>query len=157
MRVIIEPGELLRDGAIPKSRFVEVLEAWSSDPRIGGVVSFYGLVRADETEAGRVRASEFSAYREMAEPALRELVERLAGEIVERYPEEGEGQLRVHLEHAVGEVAAGEAPILIVVGAGHRAGAFDLARSVLEELKAKIPIYGKELLKAEGYRWKQNR
>jgi molybdopterin synthase catalytic subunit len=65
--------------------------------------------------------------------------------------------VRIYAEHALGVVEVGEAPILIVAGAGHRPAAFEACRSVLEALKSEIPIYGKELFEGSGHRWKENR
>lgn len=154
--LILTPEVILREGARPVSLLSQLSGRFASDSRIGGIATFAGIVRADEIDGRRVRAIEFSAYREMAEPALRELVSRVAAESLARREGEG-GPVRVHLEHALGEVAVGEAPVVIVVGTGHREEAFSICRGILEALKKEIPIYGKELFDEDGYRWKENR
>jgi molybdopterin synthase catalytic subunit len=148
--LVLEPQELLVDAPIPPSRIHEVITGWSDDSRIGGVVSFAGLVRADETPEGPVTAIEFTAHRSMATQSMRDLVERTA----ETYDT---SFFRVFLQHALGRVEVGEAPVIIVVGAGHRPEAFGLCRDILETLKAEVPIYGKELTEGGGQQWKVNR
>lgn len=145
----LQPERFLTEGPIPHSRVSEVTGEWAQDHRIGGVVDFTGVVRADETAAGRVRAIEFTAHRNMAERSLREIAERTAG----GYEAE---VLRVHLQHALGTVAVGEVPLVVVVGAAHRAEAFELCREIVEALKAEVPIYGKELTEDGDHTWKVN-
>lgn len=152
MDIEVLPQRHLQKGPLPPDRVAELHATWAEDPRIGGIVSFAGLIRADETAEGRVRAIEFSAYEEMAEPGIREMANRIAREIAERHG----GPVKIYAEHALGLVEVGEAPILIVAGAGHRPAAFELCRSVLEALKSEIPIYGKELFESSGHRWKRN-
>ncbi|MGM0675097.1 MAG: molybdenum cofactor biosynthesis protein MoaE [Spirochaetota bacterium] len=147
--LIIEPDRFLTEGPLPGERISQVLSRLSADPRIGGVSSFAGLVRADETDAGRVSAIEFTAHRSMAERSIGELIERTA----EGYDSP---VLHVYAEHALGRVSVGEIPIIIVVGASHRPEAFGLCRDVLEALKAEVPIWGKELTDTGGHQWKVN-
>lgn len=153
MDIEITPELHLHHGPLPPERVSQVLAAWATDSRIGGVTSFAGVVRADETEEGKVSSIEFSAYEEMAEPGIRAMAERIAGEVAKEHG----GPIRLYAEHALGPVRVGEIPIVIVAGAGHRPAAFDLCRSVLEALKSEIPIYGKELFEDSGHRWKENR
>lgn len=158
MDLELSPEELFRNGAVPPERLTEITRQWAEDSRIGGIVSFAGVVRADETAEGTVAAIEFTAYEEMARETSREMVERIARQVAERAaPENTPSVLKIHLEHALGTVAVGELAVVIVAAAGHRPEAFAFCRQVLEELKAEIPIYGKELFQGEGHRWKQNR
>lgn len=148
--LITEPDSFLTDAPVPHARLSEVLSRFSGDPRIGGVTSFAGLVRADETPDGPVTAIDFSAHRSMAERSLGELISRTAAAYESAV-------LRVYVEHALGTVPVGECPLVIVVGAGHRPEAFGLCRDILEALKAEVPIYGKELTGGGSHQWKVNR
>ncbi|NBB90034.1 MAG: hypothetical protein GVY23_02380 [Spirochaetes bacterium] len=149
--LILEPEEqFLTDGALPPERISSVITRWSVDDRVGGVASFAGLVRADETPEGRVSAIEFTAHRSMAERSIRELAERTAAAY-------DSPVLRLYVEHALGRVAVGEIPIVIVAGASHRPEAFGLCRDILEALKSEVPIYGRELTEGGGRQWKVNR
>lgn len=149
--VTVGPARHLYPGALPADRIPAVLESWAAHGGVGGVVTFCGMVRADKTPQGRVRSIEFTAHEPMAEEAIRALCERLAAETAAA----SDGPVRLHVEHALGELAVGEIPIVIVAGAGHRPQAFDLCRNVLEALKSEVPIYGEERSE-DGRRWKVN-
>jgi len=127
----------------------EVSAVFEREPSVGAVVSFTGVVRADSHAEGTVHAIEFTAAEQVAERAVRELIERITVDS----PAE---QVLVHVEHRLGTVPVGEAPIVIVVGAGHRSETFALCSGILEALKAEVPIYGKELLDSGGSAWKVN-
>ena len=149
--VVIEPEEMLRNGPLDTARAAAVCDAFAKDGTVGAVVTFCGVVRRDATPDGPVEAIEFSAHPQMASERVREIVRRLADDTAE------DGSLRVHVEHAVGRVEAGECPILIVVGTGHRKEAFRLCEAILEEIKRDVPIYGKEIVDDGSHRWKVNR
>ena len=46
--------------------------------------------------------------------------------------------------HRVGEVAIGEASVVVAVSSPHRPEAFDAARFAIEALKASVPIWKRE-------------
>lgn len=148
----VTPSAHLRQGPISPDAASRVVASWATDGGIGGVASFLGLVRADETPAGIVQAIEFTAHEEMAERTLRELCERLAADAVRDRP----GPVRLHVEHALGTLAVGEIPVIVVAGTGHRVEAFGLCRAVIEALKSDVPIFGREVT-SNGHRWKTNR
>lgn len=146
---IPESPFLTRD-PIPTDTVERVSAEFRADPRTGAVVSFQGVVRADEIAEGTVSAIEFSAHEAMAERAIHDLIARLTTETSSGVP-------RVYLRHALGRVPVGGVPIVIVVGTGHRAEAFALCGGILEALKHEVPIYGKELTEGGGHHWKVNR
>lgn len=143
-------GPFLTRDPISQATVDTVSGAFRADARIGAVVSFQGVVRADDIPEGRVTAIEFSAHEEMAERAIGGLIARAVAEI-------SQPAVRVYLRHALGTVPVGGIPIVIVVGTGHRREAFTLCSGILEALKSEVPIYGKELTDAGDYAWKQNR
>jgi molybdopterin synthase catalytic subunit len=99
-----------------------------SDPRAGAVVTFLGVTR-------EVPALEYEAYAEMAEPQMAEIV---AGAI------ERHGLCAAAVEHRVGTVPLSEPSVAIAVSAPHRDAAFAGAREIIDELKARVPIWKKE-------------
>lgn len=149
-RVSVEPDTFLTDEALTQGRVATVTEAWSTDPRLGAVVSFAGVVRGDTVDGSRVVAIEFSAHRQMAEESIRRLVDRLVADT-------SSDTIRVYLQHAVGRVPQGGIPIVIVVGTSHRREAFSLCSGILEVFKQEVPIFGKELTDSGGHSWKKNR
>jgi molybdopterin synthase catalytic subunit len=54
------------------------------------------------------------------------------------------GCLAVRMHHALGEVPPGEASVLVQVVCGHRDMAFAACRFLIDELKAKAPIWKRE-------------
>src|SRR4051794_2879965 len=107
------------------------LDALSSrvrDPRAGAVVTFSGVTR-------EVSHLDYEAYAEMAEPELR----RIASAALERH-----GLCAVAVEHRIGVVPLSEASVLVAASAPHRAEAFAGAREVIDEVKARAPIWKRE-------------
>ena len=54
--------------------------------------------------------------------------------------------------HRVGELQPNDPIVLVAVWSGHRAGAFDACRFLMEELKTNAPLWKKEQLE-NGSRW----
>ncbi len=102
--------------------------------RIGGIASFLGCAR-DFSEGREVLEIHFEQYAGMAEATLRELREQALArfDIIE-----------ARIVHRVTTVKPGDAIVLIVVGAEHRAAAFDACRWLIDELKARVPIWKRE-------------
>lgn len=99
-----------------------------SDPRAGAVVTFLGVTR-------EVPALEYEAYVPMAERHL----ERIVLEAIERH-----GLCAAAAEHRIGTVGLSEASVAIAASAPHRAEAFAGARQIIDEIKARAPIWKKE-------------
>lgn len=102
-------------------------------PERGGTAIFLGTVRDD---AGQVTGIEYSAYDDMAEAEL----DRILSEAAVRWPD-----ACVAVRHRLGLIPLGEASIAIAAAAPHRAAAFDACRYVIEEVKARLPVWKKEL------------
>ncbi len=114
-----------------------------SDPGAGAICIFTGTVR-DRSDAGDVTGLTYEAWHELAEERLAEL----AGEIGERWPVRG-----VAILHRVGELAVGEASVIVAVSAPHRAEAFEGCRHGIERLKQDVPIWKKEGLVTGDAHW----
>lgn len=104
-------------------------------PAAGAIVVFLGTVRDHSEDRGGVTHLEYQAYDGRVEPAL----ETIADEAFERWPLEA-----IAVWHRVGAVPLEEASVVVAVSAGHRGEAFDAARYVIDELKARAPIWKKE-------------
>jgi molybdopterin synthase catalytic subunit len=98
------------------------------DPRAGAVVTFTGVTR-------EVDHLDYEAYAEMAESQMAEIVRRA----IERH-----GLCAAAAEHRVGAVGLSEASVAIAVSAPHRDEAFVGAREIIDEIKARAPIWKKE-------------
>src|SRR3954454_25314766 len=104
------------------------LVALVRDARAGAVVTFAGVPR-------EVDHLDYEAYAEMAEAELA----RIAGAARERH-----GLCAVAVEHRIGTVSLSEPSVLIAASAPHRAEAFAGAREVIDEVKARAPIWKRE-------------
>jgi molybdopterin synthase catalytic subunit len=105
-----------------------------SDPSVGAVVSFAGVVRG--TNDGRtVHYLEYETYPEMAEITMAQIGE----EVKNRWPIE-----RVAIVHRVGRQEIGETSVVIAVASGHRQGAFEAGRYAIDRIKEIVPIWKKE-------------
>lgn len=98
------------------------------DPRAGAVVTFLGVTR-------EVPSLEYEAYASMAGRQM----ERIVAEATERH-----GLCAAAVEHRIGSVGLSEASVAIAVSAPHRAEAFAGARQIIDEIKARAPIWKKE-------------
>lgn len=103
------------------------------DSDVGGVAVFWGVVRNVE-DGKRIRALEYTAYREMAEHQLREVLAATR----KKWPVK-----RVRIVHRLGTIPVGEASLLVRVEAAHRGEAFAAAQFIIDELKQKVPIWKK--------------
>jgi molybdopterin synthase catalytic subunit len=121
------------------ARLLEERVAW---PGAGAILTFAGVGR-DEFGGRRVRGLQYEAYAEMAVPAMREVAE----EVERRWP-----GVRVAMAHRTGSVGIGEASVIIAVSAPHREEAYQASRAAIDALKARVPIWKKELY-ADGSAW----
>lgn len=112
-------------------------------PADGAIDLFLGVVR-DNNEGSAVSGMHYDAYVEMAEQVLRAIVEEAAAR---------PGVGSVAAVHRIGELAVGEASVAIAASAPHRAEAFDACRSVIEEIKKRLPVWKKEHYAAGEARW----
>lgn len=98
------------------------------DPAAGAVVSFLGVTR-------EVSHLEYEAYVEMAERELAGIVQQA----IERHR-----LTAAAAEHRVGTVPLSEPSVVVVTSAPHRDAAFAGAREIIDEIKARAPIWKQE-------------
>lgn len=104
----------------------------TADPESGALVVFGGTVRFD----GRVQAIDYTAYRPLADKALREVEQATLARF---------GDVRqCRVLHRLGRVGLGELSVLVVVRAGHRAAAFEAAHWAIDALKQRVPVWKQE-------------
>ena len=107
---------------------LDPLLALVRDPRAGAVVTFLGVTR-------QVPELVYEAYAEMAEKEMLGIVARA----VERH-----GLCSAAAEHRVGVVPLSEPSVAVAASAPHRDAAFAGAREIIDEIKARTPIWKKE-------------
>ena len=113
----------------PTARLAEVASADS-----GASTLFVGTVRR-LNDGREVLGIDYSAYTPMAERELASVV----AETCERY-----GTPHVVVEHRLGTLALGEASIVIAISHARRASAMGAQKYVIEQVKARVPIWKRE-------------
>lgn len=109
-------------------------------PGAGAVATFVGKVRDhDPGVEGEVVALEYSAHPD-AERVLTELALRAAGR---------PGVLGVAVSHRTGRLAVGDLALVAAVSSAHRRLAFDVCQELVEQVKAELPAWKREVL-ADG-------
>jgi len=112
------------------------------DDQAGAIATFVGTVRA-QSRGREVIALEYEAYEDMAEQVMAEI----AGEVEERYD-----LCKVAISHRTGRVEVGGTSVAIAVSAPHRQDALAACADVIEALKARVPLWKKELYEG-GEEW----
>ena len=120
----------------------EIASLKATSTRMGGIATFLGCAR-DFSESRMVSEISFDAYDRMAELEMAALREAA----IEKF-----GLIDARIVHRVGTVRAGDNIVFIAAGAEHRAEAFDACRWMIDELKARVPIWKKEVT-PEGDAW----
>ena len=112
------------------------------DEQAGAIATFLGTVRT-HSRGRDVIALEYEAYEEMAEDVMAEIAE----EVQSRYD-----LCKVAMAHRLGRVEVGETSVAIGVSAPHRQDALGACADAIEALKARVPLWKKELY-ADGEEW----
>jgi molybdopterin synthase catalytic subunit len=118
------------------------LIATVSHSSVGGIVVFEGVVR-DNARGKQIHYLEYDVYEEMAEKQIHTIVT----EAKQRW-----GVERIAVAHRFGRLEIGEASVIIVVASPHRGEAFDACRYIIDTLKARVPIWKKEVA-TNGEEW----
>lgn len=104
-------------------------------PEFGAVTTFVGRVRDNDPDAQTaVVGLEYSAH-----PDAEATLARIAAEAGE-----STGAV-VAVSHRIGNLAVGDAAVVIAVAAEHRAEAFDVCRAVIETIKTDLPVWKRQL------------
>jgi len=115
---------------------IGVATEWVVRPGCGAVALFLGTARDHAGDRSGVEQLTYEAYEEQAVPRLA----AVADEVRVRWPVVG----RIALLHRTGELAVGDAAVLVAVSTPHRPEAFAAARFAIDAVKATVPIWKKE-------------
>ncbi|XP_020578559.1 molybdopterin synthase catalytic subunit [Phalaenopsis equestris] len=116
------------------------------DPSAGAIATFEGTTR-DTFDGRRVVELRYEAYITMA-------TRQLAG--VCSAARAAWSLCRIAVAHRLGTVPVGEASVFIATSAVHRADAMEACRFIIDEIKASVPIWKKEVYE-NGEVWKENK
>ncbi len=142
------PKKVFVEGPISPAFISDSIAKHQSKTSIGAHAIFLGQIRADQKEDGVVSGIEYSAYPEMAEAVFHQIREAA----FEKFE-----LTCMHIYHSLGLVPVGEISLFVFVSSPHRRPTFEALEYIVEEIKAKVPIFGKELLGDSGaFAWKEN-
>jgi molybdopterin synthase catalytic subunit len=110
------------------------LRAGLLDARVGGYASFEGWVR-DHNEGRAVTGLRYEAYAELAQSEG----EAILADAVARFD-----ILDAACAHRTGDLAIGDLAVWVGVSAAHRDAAFAACRWIIDEVKARVPIWKHE-------------
>jgi len=114
-----------------------------SDGAAGAVSVFIGTVRdSDPDAAGPVVALEYTAHPD-AEVTLARLAAAVDGP-----------DLAVAVSHRVGRLEVGDSAVVIAVASGHRDEAFVACRTLIESIKAELPVWKRQVEADGSTAWK---
>ena len=119
---------------MPSALDVDKLRAAMPDTAAGALVVFEGWVRSSNGGRAVLRLE----Y-EGAEPIAQNEFSRIVADARRQF-----NIIAVLCEHRTGVLAPGELAVWLGVTAAHRGDAFAACRYILDELKARLPIWKKE-------------
>lgn len=97
----------------------------------GAVVGFVGMIR-DHDGGRRVVRLEYSAH-----PSADEVLAEVVADVAER----ASGVRAVAASHRIGALHIGEAALVAAVAADHRQAAFRTCALLVDEIKARLPVW----------------
>jgi molybdopterin synthase catalytic subunit len=109
-------------------------EAAVRDRGAGADVTFCGMVR-DHDHDRVVRELEYTSYPTAAD-VLREVAEEVAAD---------PAVIAVAVSHRIGQLEIGDVALVASVTAAHRKQAFDACQRLVDEVKARLPIWKRQV------------
>ena len=122
---------------------VPALQAALRHDRAGACASFEGWVR-DHNDGRAVDGLRYEAYAELAEREGRAVLE----EAVHRFD-----IVSACCVHRIGELAIGDLAVWVGASAAHRDAAFAACRWIIDEVKARVPIWKHERYREGDAGW----
>jgi len=114
---------------------------------IGAHQIFLGQVRADTIKGKKVEAIDYTAYKEMAQHVLDTIKEKT----FQRYK-----LTCLHIYHSLNVVPVGQICLFVFVSSSHRGQTAKALSFLVEEIKKRAPIFGKEIFNDQSHQWKTN-
>jgi len=141
------PKNIFVQGPIQPGFIAESIAHHQHKTGIGAHDIFMGQVRADSVDGKQVAAIEFTAQEEMANAVCHEIREAM----FEKY-----NLHCMHIHHSLGTIKAGELCIFVFISGAHRKDVFEALEVLVNEIKSKVPIFGKEVFEDDSHQWKVN-
>jgi molybdopterin synthase catalytic subunit len=113
------------------------------DARAGAFASFEGWVR-DHNQGQSVRGLQYQAYAALAQAEGEKVIDEALATF---------DILDARCVHRTGALAIGEMAVWVGVSAGHRDGAFAACRWIIDQTKARVPIWKQEHYSSGADQW----
>lgn len=122
---------MIRASIVHEPIVIDELMQLVASPECGASAAFVGTVRS--TNDGReVSGIEYSAYAEMAELEMMEILAEAGASF---------GLHSAIAFHRVGKLVVGDTSIAVAVSHGHRGPAMDALRYIVDQTKARAPVW----------------
>lgn len=138
---------VFKQGPISSEFIGESIAKHQTKTSIGAHNIFLGQVRADVIDGKTVSAIEYTAYEDMANAKFDDIREAA----FEKFE-----LTCMHMYHSLGTVKAGEICLFIFVSSSRRKMVFEALEYIVEEIKANVPVFGKEIFEDTSHQWKVN-
>ncbi|MGD2005568.1 MAG: molybdenum cofactor biosynthesis protein MoaE [Flavobacteriaceae bacterium] len=135
-------------GAIAPEKIAKAVANHQSKTQIGAHQLFLGQVRADTVNGKKVTAIEYTAHEEMANTVCHEIREAFFAK---------HDLSCMHIYHSLGPVAVGEICFFVFVSSAHRPEVFKALPDLVDQLKERLPVFGKEIFEDQTHQWKVNK
>lgn len=129
---------VLTDEVISLSQLISQVESHEA----GAIATFSGNVRAFDN------GKDVSLLSYEIHPSTEQILNEVVREVAS-----GHKILRIAVAHRFGTIAVGESALLVAVSAPHRAEAFAACAELVEEVKARIPIWKHQVFADGSDEW----
>ncbi|KAL3691589.1 hypothetical protein R1sor_005240 [Riccia sorocarpa] len=129
------------DTKIDMAKYVDAVR----DPGAGAISTFIGTTR-DTFQNKEVIQLQYEAYKPMAILELKKICTSARSKW---------SLIGIAIAHRLGTVPIGEESVFIAVSSVHRKDSLDACQFLIDELKARVPIWKKEVY-SNGEVWKEN-
>jgi len=113
-----------------------------ADRSAGGTTLFVGAVRDHDSDKS-VTGLDYSAH-----PTALDRLREVAEGVAEKYD-----VVALAAVHRVGALAIGDLAVVVAVSAAHRGEAFEASRTLIDDLKATVPIWKHQLFEDGTQEW----
>jgi len=142
-----KPKSVFKVGAISSEFIAESIAKHQTKTSIGAHNIFLGQVRSDTIDGNTVAEIDYTAHEDMANIKFHEIREAAFSKF----------ELScMHIYHSLGRVKAGEICLFVFVSSPRRKTVFPAIEFIVEEIKSKVPVFGKEIFEDNTHQWKVN-
>lgn len=135
------------EGPISSDFIAQSIAKHQSKTSIGAHNIFLGQVRADVIDDKKVAAIEYTCYEALANEKLHEIRE----EAFEKFD-----LICMHIYHSIGAIKSGEVCFFVFVSSKRRKEVYAATEWIVNAVKDRTPIFGKELFEDDSHQWKVN-